>query len=242
MRLVEELKNSVLLWLLRNKRPLYLKLKKLDTIDISQDSEFLDLHTELLQDKRGGQSLAERYNLYRLAKATANLQGAFAEVGVYRGGSAKLLCKVKQNSPIYLFDTYEGMPEVNKSTDGGFAQGDFADNSYEDVAAYLSSFQDVHLVKGLFPDSAIGKEPSRQKYRFVHLDLDIYESTLKALEFFYPRIVPGGILVSHDYRCLCAPGVRSAFEAFFKGKLEPILPLWDTQCAIVKMPSGGPSN
>jgi hypothetical protein len=48
------------------------------------------------------------------------------------------------------------------------------------------------LYKGFFPDSAKGEE--RQVYRFVHLDFDIYESTLKALKFFYSRMVRGGLL------------------------------------------------
>jgi hypothetical protein len=32
-----------------------------------------------------------------------------------------------------------------------------------------------------------------------------------------------------------APGVKMAFDEFFKDKPEPVLELWDTQCAIVKM-------
>ena len=74
----------------------------------------------------------------------------------------------------------------------------------------------------------------RQLIRFVHLDLDIYESTYKSLEFFYPRMVAGGIIVSHDYSNLTVPAVRRAFTEFFKDKREPVIPLWDTQCTVVK--------
>ena len=69
---------------------------------------------------------------------------------------------------------------------------------------------------------------------FVHLDLDIYQSTLDALGFFYPRLTKGGILISHDYRRLSAPGVKKAFQEFFANKVEPVVLLWDTQCLIVK--------
>jgi hypothetical protein len=228
-------RDRLLIWLLRKRRPAYIRLKKLDGLAISRDDEFLDLHAQLLQDNRGIQTLTERYNLYTWAKATSRLPGALAEAGVYRGGSAKILCSVKGDSPLYLFDTFEGMPGVNPDTDGKFLQGDFADTRYEEVVAYLSGFPDVRLYKGFFPDSAVGKEPERQQYRFVHLDLDIYESTHKALDFFYPRMVTGGVIVSHDYTRLCAPGVKKAFDNFFKDKKETVIPLWDTQCVIVKM-------
>ena len=230
-----QLKIQFLVWLLRKRRPWYLKLKKLNGLAISRDDDFLDLHAELLKEKRGNQSLTERYNLYILAKATSRLEGALAEAGVYRGGSAKLLCAVKGDSPLYLFDTFEGMPKVNAVTDGSFARGDFADTRYEEVAAYLSAFPNVHLYKGFFPDSAIGKEPGQQHYRFVHLDLDIYESTYKALDFFYLRMVPGGVIVSHDYGCVGAPGVKQAFDEFFKDKKETVIPMWDTQCVVMKI-------
>jgi O-methyltransferase len=228
-------KRKLLFWLLRNKRPAYIKLKGLDWLAVGKDNEFWDLHTELLQDDRGVQALTERYSLYSLAKATSRLPGALAEAGVYRGGSAKILCTVKGASPFYLFDTFEGMPGVNATTDGGFSQGDFADTRYEDVVAYLSPFPNVHFYKGFFPDSAIGKEPEKQTYRFVHLDLDIYESTHKALDFFYPRMVSGGVIVSHDYSNLTVPGVRKAVDDFFKDKKEIVIPLWGSQCMAVKI-------
>jgi hypothetical protein len=231
------IKNRLLVWLLRSNPSMYVRLKKLKGLEISQDRQFLDIHAEMLEDGRGIQTLAERYNLYSLVKATSKLPGALAEVGVYRGGSAKLLCKVKGNTPIYLFDTFEGMPQVNKNSDGAFSTGDFADTGYEDVRAFLSGFSGVHIFKGFFPDSAIGQEPERQQYRFVHLDLDIYESTFKALSFFYPRMTAGGVILSHDYNQLAAPGVKKAFHDFFHDKREIIIPIWDTQCAVIKLPA-----
>jgi O-methyltransferase len=231
------LKNKLLLWLLRNQRPAYLKLKGLENwLAIAGDNEFWELQAQLLQDERGGGlTLIDRYNLYSLAKTTSRLPGALAEAGVYRGGGARILCAVKGGSPLYLFDTFQGMPGVNAATDGGFSKGDFADTRYEEVVAYLSAFPNVHFYKGFFPDSAIGKEPEKQSYRFVHLDLDIYESTYKSLDFFHPRMVSGGLMVSHDYSNLTAPGVKKAFDDFFKDKQETVIPLWNQQCLVVKI-------
>jgi O-methyltransferase len=81
----------------------------------------------------------------------------------------------------------------------------------------------VALRKGLFPDSAIGLEQMR--FWFVHLGLDLYDSTAAALEWFWPRISSGGILLSHDYPLI--DGVVQAFHEFFDGRPEPFIPaLW----------------
>lgn len=229
------IKTRLLLWLLRKRRSTYLKLKRLESLAISQDDNFWDLHAELLEDNRQRPTMAESYNIYSLAKATSQLPGVLAEVGVFQGGSAKILCAAKGESPLYLFDTFEGMPRVNAAVDARWAKGDFRETGYEDVVAYLAAFPNVHCYKGIFPDSAIGQEPEKQRYRFVHLDVDIHESTHRALQFFYPRLVSGGMIVSHDYSALPAPGVKKAFDDFFRDKKETIIPLWDSQCVIVKI-------
>ena len=232
---LDALKRKLIVWMIRNHPGAYVRRKKLGSYRVARDTEFLQLHAELLEDNRGIQTLAERYNIYSLVKATSRLPGALAEAGVYRGGSAKVICKCKGQSPLYLFDTFEGLPKANQTMDGGFQEGGFGDTSRDDVAQYLAEFPEVHLYKGFFPDSAKGKEPETKTYRFVHLDLDLYESTLNALGFFYPRMTPGGVIVSHDYNCLGVPGVAKAFHEFFSTRPEPIVPLWDTQCVISKM-------
>ena len=88
----------------------------------------------------------------------------------------------------------------------------------------------VALRKGLFPDSAIGLEQMR--FWFVHLGLDLYDSTAAALEWFWPRISSGGILLSHDYPLI--DGVVQAFHEFFDGRPEPFIPLSGNQCMAVK--------
>lgn len=210
-------------------------MKGIRDLDIGADQEFLDLHAEMVPDERAIQTLRERYNIFGFMKATAGLEGAVAEVGVYRGGSAKLLCKTKGKAPLYLFDTFEGLPSLVAGNEGVFSEGDFNDTSMEDVRKYLDGYENVHFYKGYFPDSALNTPVENLRYRFVHLDVDIEESTFKALEFFYPRMMPSGVIISHDYKRLSAPGVKRAYDAFFKDKPERVIPLWDTQCVVVKI-------
>lgn len=172
----------------------------------------------------------EAFQLYILVKNTMKLDAGLAEVGCFMGGSSKIICEAKGNKEFNIFDTFEGLPELNAIDDANqFQKGQYS-ASYEFVKKYLSNYPNVFLHKGYFPDTA---GPIENKiFSFVHLDLDLYESTLASLRFFYPRLVKGGVLISHDYTT--APGVQRAFEEFFCDKPEPIIEMSGTQCLIVK--------
>lgn len=176
----------------------------------------------------------EAIQIYRAIQQTAKLQGDIAEVGVYRGGSAKLICEAKAtDKKLHLFDTFEGLPALTPK-DGKhlFYEKQFS-ASYDEVKNYLQPYHEVYFYKGLFPLTA--GPIANSCFSFVHIDVDLYEATLECLKFFYPRMSVGGILISHDY--VLAPGVRKAFDEFFADKPEPIIELevTGTQCLIVKV-------
>lgn len=149
---------------------------------------------------------------------------------VIGGGSSKIICEAKEDKNFYLFDTFEGLPDTsNKDENGQFYKGQFR-ASFESVKKYLKKYPNVTLHKGLFPSTA---GPIKdKKFSCVHLDVDLYKPTLESIEFFYPRMKKGGIIISHDYSV--ALGVRRAFDEFFKDKPEPIIQMAGSQCLIVK--------
>ena len=171
----------------------------------------------------------EAYQLLSCARATGKIQGDIAEVGVYRGGSARLMCEVRGNRSLHLFDTFEGLPPTNQ-VDSRFGAGQYA-ASFEDVQRYLAPFPNVQIYKGRFP--ATSAPIADRQFSFVHLDVDLYEPTRDSLEFFYPRLNPGGIFLIHDY--LWAEGVRKAVQQFFATRPEPILELAGAYCGVVKL-------
>lgn len=173
----------------------------------------------------------QAYQLFSAIKKTEGVPGEIAEVGVYMGGSAKLICEATKK-PVRLFDTFEGLPEVSESdSTAQFKTGEYS-AQLEYVKKTLKQYRNVHFYKGLFPSTA---GPIRNKqFSCVHLDVDIYDSTKSGLEFFYPRLSRGGILISHDYPA--SVGVKKAFDEFFRDKPEIIveLPLCD-QCLVIKL-------
>ncbi len=198
------------------------------------DQEIARVFDLIIKTKKENELLVndnEAYQIYMVVKRTEKIEGSIAEVGAYKGGSAKLICEAKGNKNLYLFDTFEGLPKLcehdNKSQ---FHEGQYI-GSFEDVKNYLKKYSNVYFYKGLFPATV---EPVKnKKFSFVNLDVDIHESTLNCLKFFYPRMSVGGVIISHDY--ISARGVRKAFDEFFKNKPETIIELSGTQCLVVKL-------
>ena len=193
------------------------------------DSKFLEILNKI-GDNRGADN-EENYTLYSSLKATKNLQGDIAEVGVYKGGTARLICEIKGDKNLYLFDTFEGLPETNDN-DLFVQKGWLHDTSLESVKNYLSDFKNIHFLKGVFPETA--GQISDKKFSFIHLDTNLYQSTLDALEFFWPRMVIGGRIVSHDYNASSMPGVKKAFMEFFRDQPEKIIEIADSQVMVIK--------
>jgi hypothetical protein len=168
--------------------------------------------------------------LYTIYQALLNLKHAqkfsntsLAEVGVYRGGTSyfilMLLEALDQNAvTLHCFDTFEGhSPEdVKGHLDANQHAAAFNDTSFEEVGHYLIKFQNVELHKGRFQE--VAPQVSGKHFSFVHLDVDIYDPTRYALDFFDSRLVEGGIIVVDDYGSITCPGVKRAADEFSSGK------------------------
>jgi O-methyltransferase len=194
----------VLMFVLRRMQYLQLGFYK-DGIDVKMIREAAREKRMLLQPQ-------EAHTLLALARMQALIDGDLAEVGVFQGASAKLICRVKGDRHFWGFDTFAGLSDVS-SADTHWGVSFFKSGGYSadqaGVASYLVEFPNVHLVPGYFPESA-GAAASHQ-FSFAHLDVDTYESTLASLRFFWPRLVAGGLVLIHDSH---AAGVMKAIDEF----------------------------
>ena len=155
-------------------------------------------------------------NLY-----TLNLTGCIAEVGVYKGGTAKdIFNSIQQNDKLFLFDTFEGIPNQSEF-DNIHIIGDFCDSPYDDIVEYFKKYDNVIIYKGIFP-----KETSYyvddEIFKFVHLDVDTYLSYKDSLDFFYDKMIIGGYIIFDDYNVESCFGATKAINDFFNNKKECI--------------------
>ncbi len=171
------------------------------------------------------------FALWQYARALAHKPGEMAEVGVYKGGTAKLLSRACPEKPLHLFDTFEGMPEV--SAVDLHRAGDFADTSIDAVRAFLGNRPGLEVHPGLFPET--GAAVADRRFALVYVDVDIYPSVLACLEFFYPRLTPGGAMLFDDYEARTCPGVRQAIDEFLADKPERAVVTARFQAAILKL-------
>ncbi len=156
--------------------------------------------------------------------------GSLAELGVYRGETARLIHHYLPERVLHLFDTFRGFDrrDVDSEFDRtGDAVGErqFGDTSVDAVRRLVAPRNgNVRFHPGFFPescDSAIRQE----RFAFVHLDADLYRPTQSGLQVFYPLVVPGGYIVVHDYNAW--PGARQATDEFFLDKPETPVPMPD---------------
>lgn len=157
-------------------------------------------------------SLSSRLELlWDIACAVEDTPGDVIEVGVWKGGSAKLLCLMFPDRRVYLCDTFHGMPPGDPKIDE-HRKGDFGDTSVESVRAYLSECKNARVVPGLFPHSAESLDDRR--FAFAHIDCDLFGSTLAAIDWIWPRMNPGGMMAFDDYRCASCRGATKAIDTF----------------------------
>ena len=152
--------------------------------------------------------------------------GAFAELGVFRGNSARIMREIAPERELYLFDTFEGFPEEQARQDPSNVAGGGFSCSLEQVRRFVGTDPKIVYCPGTFPETSSMVRPGVE-FALVHLDCDLYQPTKAALEFFYPRMVPGGLLILHDYQSGHWPGIPRAVDEFMSDKPEGLVHIPD---------------
>jgi O-methyltransferase len=167
------------------------------------------------------------------------VEGAVAELGVYQGDLARELGNLFPERPLYLFDTFEGFADEDLTSPAEQAQGrrwDFSDTSPQQVLSRISHPERVVMCPGYFPET-IPREAVR--YALVSLDADLYKPTLAGLDYFYPRLSPGGAILIHDYASRQFEGVGRAVDTYCSEHDLWVLPLCDFHGSAVLLRQGG---
>jgi predicted O-methyltransferase YrrM len=157
-----------------------------------------------------------------------NIPGDLVELGTYQGRTATLLARMarRMGRTLHVLDTFEGFdPRDITGHDATVQAASFADTSLDAVRARVGE-EAVRFVKGYFPETA-AELPADGRYCLAHIDCDLYAPIMAALEYFYPRMSPGGFIIVHDYTSPSWAGAERAVDEFFATKPESVIPLPD---------------
>jgi O-methyltransferase len=151
------------------------------------------------------------HNLYTLLQQVEDLPGGVAEVGVFRGSTARMLRMLLPEADLHLYDTFQGIVQADLSPQA-HQNGEFA-VSLEEVKRMVGEEGPLlHYHVGTFPHTFYGVP-----LRFVHSDTDTYSGTMATLKHMIPYLFGGGILVVDDYGWHQCPGVTQAVDQFLAG-------------------------
>jgi O-methyltransferase len=155
------------------------------------------------------------------------IDGSFVECGVWNGGSAGLVAKVAEhngNRHIWLFDSWEGLPEPTSSDvtcggqcgEKGMALGSEGKVNELMLRKLKLSRNRVHLVKGWFQNTLKPHKRDIGEIALLHLDCDFYESVKLCLEELYDKVRVGGFVVIDDYGYW--RGCKKAVDEFIENR------------------------
>lgn len=171
------------------------------------------------------------FMLGQLVKLADGLEGDMVECGAYRGESTLTILENSEGT-LHVFDSFEGLSEPGTLEGRWWKRGDLAATK-EEFMDTVEGFQDrVCLYEGWIPTTFHYLDELGLRLRFVHVDVDLAEPTRDCVEYLWPKIVLGGLMVFDDYGFRQCVGAREAIDGYFPQ--DEIVQLTTGQAFVVK--------
>ncbi len=166
-----------------------------------------------------------RYMVYQLMRLIDGVPGDTVECGSLEGAGSYLIHLMNNHSGIHgrwhhIFDSFEGLSAPDEGDGKHWEQGDLS-VSMAQVDKNMSDFDRYTLYRGWIPSRF--PEIQDKRFAFVHIDVDLYQPTRDAIEFFYPRMNEGAVLLCDDYGSALCPGATRAIDEYLADKPEKML-------------------
>jgi len=203
---------------IRNRFPFNRILKPRPNFTYTKDGLYTTHNSNFIQDKKFDKA-------YKAGKATGSwrnddiewrahvilwaanqayqLEGDFVECGVNKGGFSRAIVEYldlqKAGKSMFLFDTFQGFDAslLSETEKEKYLKGHFYDDSYEFVKNVFKPFPTVNIIKGPVPNTL--QDVQIDKVAFLSIDMNCVYPEEAALDFFWPKLVKGGIIILDDF-------------------------------------------
>lgn len=163
-----------------------------------------------------------------LAEMVKNLEGDFVECGVNTGAFSRAIIDYiefnETGKSFYLFDTYEGLVDAqiteNERKEG---IGEYLSTYvpvYDQVKSTFSGFN-TKVIKGIVPESL--SQFAGSSVCYLSIDMNVVAPEIAAANFFWDKLVKGGVMILDDYGFPAHINQKMAFDSFAKEKGVSIL-------------------
>ncbi len=212
-------------------------LKELQTF-LPKDHVFLELWPQV-----AGMAILhplQALNIVERLDAALQQPGDVIECGIFQGATSILMAKLmdirQSDKKLFLFDSFQGLPEPDRQVDASlrFQKGAWA-ASRKDVEALLAKYnvlQRCVIYEGWFSET-LRKLHEDQQFCFAYIDADLYSSTVDCLTHIWKRLGPNTFAVLDDYHHPSG-GVRKALDEWVceTGELIHVGPA--SQCFVIR--------
>jgi hypothetical protein len=178
-----------------------------------------------------------------LADMASRLEGDMVECGTFRGiymhTAAEYLPLSKLKKSVYLFDTWTGLSSEHLFEWEKERARRTYDDCFDEVKRAFAHVPNIRMVRGPVPDTL--SQVDVGKVCFLHLDMNCTLPEQAALEFFWDKLVPGGVVLSDDYGDVGYEEQRKMYDDFAAAHGLTLMALPTGQGVLFKPPAA-PSN
>ena len=190
------------------------------------DPRFLEAYRRgMATGHRYGEDLPIQWRVFTACWAgelAKHLDGDFVECGVNTGIFSAAICSYIDfnrypEKHFYLLDTFAGFPsEQLEGPDVAehmeIEAKHFYFDTYDLVRNTFAEYPNVVLVKGRIPDT-LPLVPS-ERIAYLCIDLNAPAPERIALDYFWDKVVPGGVILLEDYAYSGHDSQRRSFDQF----------------------------
>jgi hypothetical protein len=214
--------------------------------DFMREPRFAEAYRAGLENAPPGTQVEWRVHVALwCASQAAQLEGDFVECGVHTGilsGAVMTWLDFAREASrrFWLFDTWQGIPQEQMSEEEKRFGVAAMNRKYQDgdeihagVVRKFARWPNAVVVRGRVPESLEAMKTGA-KVAYASIDMNVAAAEIAAIEFLWPRLVPGALVLLDDYGWAAHVNQKRAWDAFARERGVAILALPTGQGLLLK--------